>query len=188
MRGVEPAGARDLVPQNSRNPSRCQRRTVSGFTTSIASRKRGMRLASSTRSPGSRGANSGFFSVLATTINCRRRAMFSARRSFGERVTCRSSPPTSETGRVVVRRPASTRSAILPTTPRIRTMTAASTACIFTTSRRPSGLVCVGFLNEPEAEEASSHHTPVPGPSSRGATTAPVTRRARRGAARRRRA
>ena len=54
---------RDLKRQKSRNPSRCQRSTVSGFTNSRAFRQCGRRLASRTTKPRSRGLENRTFDL-----------------------------------------------------------------------------------------------------------------------------
>jgi plasmid replication initiation protein len=96
LRGT-PNGSACLRP---RGASRCQRRTVSGFTRSSASLHRGTSRASSTKRPRSDTPILGRLIARAATISCWRRRRFSATSWVRERVASRSRPTTTGAGRV----------------------------------------------------------------------------------------
>ena len=98
-RGVDGIVDRDFQRQSKRNPSRCQRSTVSGFTSSSASRHLGSTAASSVISVRSCGWKTGLFTFLAATISCWRSKTFSATSSTCERSRSVARPPMIEHGR-----------------------------------------------------------------------------------------
>ena len=98
-RGVGDIVDRDFQRQSKRNPSRCQRSTVSGFTSSSASRHLGSTAASSVIRVRSCRWKAGFFTFLAATMSCCRRRAFSATSSERERSKSAASPATTEHGR-----------------------------------------------------------------------------------------
>lgn len=81
--------------KRSLDPSRCHRRSVSGFNRLSASRQPGTSRASSTSSPRSCARNIGSLTDLAATISCRRSLAFSARSSARVRVASTMSQPTT---------------------------------------------------------------------------------------------
>ena len=90
---------RDARRQNTRNPSLCHRRTVSGLTRSRAWRHPRYRLASSTSRPRSWTRKAGRLTAREATMSCCRRSAFSAMSSARERVRSAMNPLATPEGR-----------------------------------------------------------------------------------------
>ena len=117
----------DVQRQKSRNPSRCQRSTVSGFTSSSALRQRARRLASRTTKPRSWALKIGRLTFLDATMSCWRSRAFSSSNCSRERVTSARRPASTGRGRVVSRIAVRTRLSIRPPTDRRCRMMLANT-------------------------------------------------------------
>ncbi len=148
----------DFQRQKSRNPWRCQRSTVSGFTSSNALRQCGRRLASRTTKPLSRGLKIGRLIFLDATMSCWRSRAFSIINRSRERVTSTIRPASTGRGRVVSRIAVRTRLSIRPATERRCRMMLASTSPIWPKPAGSSRLVLNENLNDHEADDACSQH------------------------------
>jgi len=93
----------DFQRQKSRNPSRCQRSTVSGLTSNRALRQWGKRLASRITNPRSRALNMGRWIFLDATMSCRRSRAFSNSNCSRERVISTRRPASAGRGRAASR-------------------------------------------------------------------------------------
>jgi len=82
----------DLRLQSSRNPSRCHRRIVSGFTRRTVSRQRRAMLASNTSRPLSCGRKRDCLTLRDATMSCCRSIMFFATSSCRERKASKARP------------------------------------------------------------------------------------------------
>jgi len=102
-RGRGLPGLRDFKRQKRRNPWRCQRRIVSGFTSRTASRHRGTNRATRTSRPRSCDRKAGRLTLRETTMSCWRRKAFSASSSLRDRGRSTASPVTRGRGRVASR-------------------------------------------------------------------------------------
>ena len=135
----------DFQPQKSRNPMRCQRSTVSGFTSKRASLQRGRRLAKKTTRPRSRALKSGRLTLLDATMSCWRSRAFSISNSVRERATSAMRPANTGRGRVASR-------------------TAARIRFNISICSKPAGssrLVRNENLNDHAAEESNNQHRSI---------------------------
>ena len=115
----------DFRIHKRRNPSRCHRRTVSGFTSSVASRQRGSLLAKRTSKPLSQGRDFACLSFREATTSCWQRSRFSSRSSSLDRKASSTSPEIIGSGR---------RASVTVLFAQARTLAAAARARAFRTS------------------------------------------------------
>jgi hypothetical protein len=146
----------DLQRQRSRNPSRCQRSTVSGFTSNRALRQCGRRLASTTMKPRSLALKMGRLTALDATASCWRSKAFSIIRCFRERVTSARKPASTGKGRVACPIAVRARLNIRPAADLTCRMMTASTKPVCSKPDRSSRLERNGNLNDHEAEDSWS--------------------------------
>jgi hypothetical protein len=158
-RGVGGGVERDFQGRSKRNPSRCQRSTVSGFTSSSASRHLGSPAPSRVIRPRSCGWKTGLFTFLAATISCWRSKTFSATSSACERSRSAARPPTIEQGR---RRSASRTAFAVAVKARrnFQRHVGARDRSVPRPAKRQA-LVASEIFNDPVPEERGSHDTEV---------------------------
>jgi hypothetical protein len=99
-------GRRERRRQHRRNPSRCQRSTVAGWTSTSTSLHRDHNHRKNIQSTRSDGRKSRF--ERASTLNWWRRAKFSSRRSLRVDQADRTAAPVPKTSRIARRVPSAT--------------------------------------------------------------------------------
>ena len=148
----------DFQHQKSRNPSRCQRSTVSGFTSRRAFCQCCRRLASWTTKPRSGALKIGRLTFLDATMSCWRSRAFSISNSVRERVTSVMRPASTGRGRLASRIASRTRLNIRPAAARRCRMMLANTRPICSKPAGSSRLVLNENLNDHAAEDACSQY------------------------------
>jgi len=148
----------DFHRQKRRNPFRCQRSTVSGFTSNNAFLQCGRRLASRTTKPRSWTLNIGRL-TLDATMSCWRSRAFSISSCSRERVTSARRPASTGKGRVVSRIAVRTRLSIRPAADRRCRMMLVNTRPIWPKPAGSSRLVRSENLNDHAAERACSQYS-----------------------------
>ncbi len=91
----EPLRGRDLQRQKRRNPARCQRRMVSGWTSAMAPRQEGRSVAPMTSFNRSIGPSAGLFTCRLRTLSWWRSTAFSTTSSCRGRHASAASPASS---------------------------------------------------------------------------------------------
>ncbi len=140
--------------QKRRKPSRCQRRTVSGLTSNIASRQCGSMLPSMTSKPRSNVQSSGRLTARAATMSCWRSKAFSAMSSACERVMSAMKPVTTPLGRHATHSAARARVTSAVARERMRARKTSNTPTQDPTRIESSRLVRRGNVND----HAPDHH------------------------------
>jgi hypothetical protein len=148
----------DRQHQKSRNPCRCHLSTVSGLTSSTASRHRGTNPASRTSRPRSCGRKAGRFTLREATISCWRRRAFSATSSPRDRVRSLAIPATSGRDRMAPQKADLTRSTTAVAAARTRRRNLDSTGGDLAQHRRRHKLATSGILNDRAVAQDSSQH------------------------------
>jgi hypothetical protein len=171
-RGVTALGWHDFQRQKRRNPCRCQRSTVSGWTRRTVLCQWRTRLARRTMSPRSCALKLGRATDRAATTSCWSRSAFSASSSSRDRNASSTSPTNSDVGRVATRMPECPRRTTPATTPPAHRANTASTRGIVAIPGNRSSLVRRAFPHDHEADASGSHHrrgfaptTLTPGPN-----------------------
>ena len=157
--GSRRASGFDRWRQKRRNPARCHLNTVSGLTSSKASRQRGTKHARSTSKPRSCGWNAGLFTFRDAMMSCWRSRAFSAMSSRRVRRRSPATPVTNGNGLVSRLNVAFSRAAARRATVRSRALTA---AVMVTTSPEPAertSPVLGRKLADPTADAKCSQYT-----------------------------
>ena len=149
---------REFNFQNQRNPSRCQRRMVSGFTSSTASRQPRTMLANKTIKPRSWGLNTGRLTFLVATISCCLSRAFSAMSWSRDLVKSRISPTTTGNGRIASCSKLFVLTAKRLSPVRIRASVDNTAGWFCSKSGNRSSLAEIRKFNDHVAEESNSQH------------------------------